>query len=440
MLVNQVEGFVNSRAQRSFLEHVTSLVERTHPPMNGFAWFGIINYPIFYFIWQNTDPNPSLSICLRVIATGLSILLLCRAHWPIRLKPYLPIFWLFTVWFCLPFFACLLLLVNQLSSTWTLNVMFTLCLMLVLLDWASFAILFLLAGVVSWIVFVIMNDPVAVDQLFIQNRFQGFDIILMMTLFAGAWLSYELDQKRREALRIKLEVMKAFGGSIAHELRTPLSAIKLAADGVRLRLKKSLSYGQHDVQTQLGHVDQGLDHIQHEVDAANLVIDMLLMNIRQGNLPKENICRCSLSKTVTEALMRYPFSRGQRERVDWQIPERDIVFEGDPLWIEHVIFNLLKNALYAIHGQADGSIVLSCTHQPRPQLSFKDNGGGIPADRLAHVFDQFFSKTRHGTGLGLAFCRLVMEAVGGQIQCISTAGESTTFLLSFPTHPEEKGA
>lgn len=415
----------------TFLQRIAKRVEQTHPPMNGFAWFGIINYPIFYFIWQNTDPMPALSLFLRVTATILSIILLFRDHWPGCLKRYLPVFWLFTVLFCLPFFACLLLLVNQLSSTWTLNVMFSLCMMIVLLDWASFVVLFLLGAFCAWAAFIFMNDPSVVDALFISQRFQGFDIILLMTLFAGALLSYELDLQRTEAMRMKLEAMKALGGSIAHELRTPLSAIKMATDGMRLRLQRCLNSEEQDAvqtQEQLPKIDEGLVHVQAECDAANLVIDMLLMNIRSHDVAYQPGQSCSLNACVDEALDRYPFSGVARSQVNWIPPEQDIVFEGNQLWMEHLLFNLLKNALYVVHGQKDGKIEIWCAQNV---LHFKDNGGGIPAEQAAHIFDRFYSKTRHGTGLGLAFCQLVMESIGGSIDCVSTPGDSTEFLMQF---------
>jgi signal transduction histidine kinase len=68
-------------------------------------------------------------------------------------------------------------------------------------------------------------------------------------------------------------------------------------------------------------------------------------------------------------------------------------------------------------------------------LRVTDTGPGIPDDVLPHVFDPFYT-TRNsggGTGMGLAFCRRVITAFGGQIQCESQAGRYTRFSMEFPT-------
>jgi len=57
---------------------------------------------------------------------------------------------------------------------------------------------------------------------------------------------------------------------------------------------------------------------------------------------------------------------------------------------------------------------------------------------LPKIFDRFFSSTHHGSGIGLAFCKLVMQAYGGNITCQSQQGEFTEFVLSFPVVPQAR--
>lgn len=61
-----------------------------------------------------------------------------------------------------------------------------------------------------------------------------------------------------------------------------------------------------------------------------------------------------------------------------------------------------------------------------------DTGKGISKDILPHVFDRFFTRTQHGAGVGLAFCKMVMHSFGGDIRCQSEEGKHTLFSLSFP--------
>lgn len=69
-------------------------------------------------------------------------------------------------------------------------------------------------------------------------------------------------------------------------------------------------------------------------------------------------------------------------------------------------------------------------------LYFKDTGKGIPADVLPKLFEKFYTTTYHGTGLGLAFCKMVMTGFGGSISCTSEYGEFTQFEMVFPKHKD----
>jgi signal transduction histidine kinase len=110
------------------------------------------------------------------------------------------------------------------------------------------------------------------------------------------------------------------------------------------------------------------------------------------------------------------------------------------------LFNLFKNALHAIAIAGKGEIFISIepanpsSGKKHNQLIFKDTGPGISPDNLRHIFDRFYTKTEHGTGIGLAFCQSVMQRLGGQITCTSRQGEHTTFTLSFPVLKESSSA
>jgi signal transduction histidine kinase len=66
------------------------------------------------------------------------------------------------------------------------------------------------------------------------------------------------------------------------------------------------------------------------------------------------------------------------------------------------------------------------------RLYFRDNGKGISPEILPRIFDKFFTSSKAGTGVGLAFCKLVMEGMNGTIECESNPEEYTLFKLSFP--------
>lgn len=75
------------------------------------------------------------------------------------------------------------------------------------------------------------------------------------------------------------------------------------------------------------------------------------------------------------------------------------------------------------------------------ELSVSDTGQGIPAEAQAHIFERFYqardNDRRHGTGLGLYFCRLAIEAHGGSIAVQSIVGQGSTFTILLPISGEE---
>jgi signal transduction histidine kinase len=100
----------------------------------------------------------------------------------------------------------------------------------------------------------------------------------------------------------------------------------------------------------------------------------------------------------------------------------------------HILFNLLKNALYYIEASGKGDIHIWLENdEGKNTLHFKDTGPGISATLLPSIFERFFSRRKHGTGMGLAFCKSVMQEIRGDIQCRSKEGEYTEFVLTFPT-------
>lgn len=98
-----------------------------------------------------------------------------------------------------------------------------------------------------------------------------------------------------------------------------------------------------------------------------------------------------------------------------------------------MIFNLLKNAIYYIRDANKGKIYIWAEHDVNFNiLHVKDTGKGISASILPNIFNQFFTNTPHGAGIGLTFCKMVMERFGGDIICYSKKGEYADFILYFP--------
>ena len=207
------------------------------------------------------------------------------------------------------------------------------------------------------------------------------------------------------------ENLKSLAGSIAHETRNPLSAIKGCCDII----KDNLTQAQ-----------ELLDLISISSSRGLSMIDMILQNIRDEEIDKTKFLNLSIASVVESAIKEYAFEgKGQNELVNVDL-ENDFIFKGDEALMIFVLFNLLKNSLYY---KAKINIWLD---DNKKCLYFKDNGIGIPSDKLNSIFDSFFtSNKKGGTGLGLPFCKRVMLAFGGDISCKSIEGEGVEFCLSF---------
>lgn len=242
----------------------------------------------------------------------------------------------------------------------------------------------------------------------------------------------------------RLAGIKALSASIAHELRTPLGAIKFGINGVKGYLPilvkaynaaKAHNLDIEPIQSQhLQILSEVFDDMESEVTYSETIITMILMNVKQQGVSTADFRVYSMCECIEEAMRRYPFKPDEEILVDWD-RKNDFYFFGDKTLMVHVLFNLLKNALYYIQVAKKGKIQI--WHDKKENnnvLYFKDTGKGIPSDVLPNLFEKFYSTTYHGTGLGLAFCKMVMTSFGGSISCTSEYGEFTLFEMVFPEH------
>ncbi len=248
-----------------------------------------------------------------------------------------------------------------------------------------------------------------------------FFITVGLTIFLYALLKKELmvdfEQIFAREHEEKIKLLKALAGNIAHELRTPLATIRMDAQTARPYLPEELK-----------------DNIINTVHHANIIIDMLLANLRPEAISHKNFVMLSTSECINRALTTYPFRRGEREKVTLQIDE-DFRFRGSETMLIYVIYNLLKNALYSIARAMKGDIVIRLqAGEDGNRIYFRDTGTGIPEQELPRIFDDFYTSkpSSVGNGLGLGFCVRVMDSFGGHIEVNSVENEFCEFRLFFP--------
>jgi signal transduction histidine kinase len=132
---------------------------------------------------------------------------------------------------------------------------------------------------------------------------------------------------------------------------------------------------------------------------------------------------------VVESMQQHADTAGLTLRSD--LAEEPAYIDGDVFALGRVYRNLIINAIQAT---APGGriVVASEADGDRVRVRVQDSGCGIPADRLAAIFEDFVTTKRRGLGLGLAISRKIVEQLGGQITVTSEVGKGTTFVLDFP--------
>jgi len=253
---------------------------------------------------------------------------------------------------------------------------------------------------------------------------------------------YRRRRHDRDLLDAKRRTITALAAHIAHELSTPLATIRTAVSSITeyipelvraYRLEVDRGAEANIPESMLGLLDTTPAMVLSLVDRTNMLIRLLLVNAAEDAENDSDFVLFSVRNCIDEALRIYPFSDGEETLVT--VEGEDFNVFGSELLLSYVMFNLLKNALYAVNTARKGEIRIRL--EPGPdghRLYFRDTGTGIPPQVLPYVFDEFYSGkgAGRGTGMGLPFCRRVVTAFHGRIDCHSCEGEYTELELAFP--------
>jgi two-component system CAI-1 autoinducer sensor kinase/phosphatase CqsS len=411
------------------------------------ALFGVIGEPFFYFAWRFLDPDGYENFILRMIGFGLCVPLLFADRIERRGKDDVVAVNLAVAGaYCLPFFFCVLLLQNANAASaygatpiqWPMQYTVALVLMVLLFPSGVLsALMFSVSTAAAWLLFLAMNDTIFTAE--INRVFWGLMPVYLFIIAAGS-----IFNRNREIIdQEKLAAVAAVGSTIAHELRTPCMGIKALAEGIQSYLpilvrgyEAAVENGLQPRDIRVRHVDalrQSLVRIKDETDYANRVIDMLLISSSDQPLRGLEFTTISAATLVRTAIDRYPFSSArEKERLTLCITGNFSIAAPEVLLV-HVLFNLLKNAIYYVGKSGDGQITIRLSSDTR-EIVVEDTGTGISSEHLPRIFDRFFTTTEngHGSGIGLSFCRMVMDGIGGTIECDSEPNEPTRFTLTFP--------
>ncbi len=224
---------------------------------------------------------------------------------------------------------------------------------------------------------------------------------------------------------LELESMRRdFVSNVSHELRSPLTAIKIMTETLQAGVPPAAA-------------KEFLDNIARETDRMiALVLDLLdLARLESGRLDLR-LESVDLSQLVRDAVGN---QASRATKLGVRLEARSAApapIAGDRDKLMQVVVNLLDNALR--NTPSGGSVVARVMREDSTAaIEVEDTGTGIPSDALPHVFERFYvvdrsrAKSKGGTGLGLAIVKHIVEAHGGSVEAQSELGRGSLFRCSF---------
>lgn len=225
----------------------------------------------------------------------------------------------------------------------------------------------------------------------------------------------------------RVAALGTLAASIAHEIRQPLTAIRVESYAMQRWMNRPTP--------NTAEVADGIRRIQAQSERAEQVIRSLRALMRR------------------EPTARHPFQLDQAildilPLVEARIYDADVTLQldldatlpplhGDRVQIQQVVLNLLLNAVDALRGQPHGAAAVTLrvlAGKPgMASIEVVDNGKGIDPARIDQIFEPFVSTKSDGMGMGLAICRMIVDAHNGTIDATSAAGR-TTMTVHLPLH------
>jgi two-component system, OmpR family, aerobic respiration control sensor histidine kinase ArcB len=244
-------------------------------------------------------------------------------------------------------------------------------------------------------------------------------------------------QQEKKISEKAANIMELLSGFVAHELRTPLTSINIYLDLLQADFYSKLLDEKLNKKDKEKIFHKNFDICKNTVKVAAQIIDNILVNLKNvalGKIKTSHFRIIHITKSIKKAIKEYPYQDSEQQLIHF-IDSGGFSYLGDEQLTKHMIYNLIKNSLRAIKEASKGDITLKLVAKEGfNQLIFTDTALGLSESDTHKVFDRFETKDIKGTGagLGLAFCKLVMDSYGGYIECRSELGKYTSFILNFP--------
>ena len=206
--------------------------------------------------------------------------------------------------------------------------------------------------------------------------------------------------------------------NLAHDLRTPLSAVRGELEGMIDGLIPASKEALLSLHEETGRLRRMLDGVEELARAQASTL----------TLSKERVRLRPLLEHVIERFERG--TRGKEVSLALECAD-DLSISADPDKLSQVMLNVVDNAVKAV--ASGGSVRVVARRSPEHvEIAVEDDGVGIDAADLPFIFERFYRRSEHGLGVGLAITKELVEAHGGRVDVRSAPGQGTTFRIALP--------
>ena len=257
----------------------------------------------------------------------------------------------------------------------------------------------------------------------VRNGLLVLGLVCSALLLLVGWVQYRTLKRlaRMEETVAREDRLKSLGtlaAGLAHEMRNPLGIMRATAEEIQTET------AQHE------EVRSMTADLIGEIDRLNRLIAQVLEFSRPSEALPAGPAACCVNDVVENVISFMDKEMASKAiRCEFRQNNRRHFVSFPPNSLRQVLINLLLNAADAVETNGRIEIELGGERSGLLELEVRDNGRGISAEDLAHVFDPFFSTKEMGAGLGLSITKQIVESHGGAVDLTSREGEATTVRL-----------
>ncbi len=258
----------------------------------------------------------------------------------------------------------------------------------------------------------------------------------------------EARQKTFDAIESeRIQALTLLAASVAHEIGNPLNALSIHLQLMEREIRKLETMGKElssdgrparQPRRELAEISDRLGKFLNVSKGEITRLDYIVTQFLQAIRPTApQLQQASLNDVVCETLdVLQPELDNRALEVKQKLSPKLPKAAMDPGQIKQALVNLVKNAMQAM--TKTGVLTLSTgTSGEGVWVSVSDTGGGIPQEKINHIFQPFFTTKKKGSGLGLMIVQRIVREHGGRIEVESNLGSGTTFRIWFPLHERQ---